>query len=217
MPDHPRSRGVYLNRIVGVFGVVGSSPLARGLLRSGVNAIGSGGIIPARAGFTRPVSRSSRQAADHPRSRGVYHPSGLFAVVRAGSSPLARGLRAKQYGERIDGGIIPARAGFTPPRPGSTPWAWDHPRSRGVYDVLVVLLCECRGSSPLARGLRSGPPPIAGLVGIIPARAGFTPLTDTFTGTQSDHPRSRGVYGREVRNTRFGKGSSPLARGLLGE
>ena len=51
-PDHPRSRGVYGEIRVPVIEGAGSSPLARGLLKSGIQTVWDSGIIPARAGFT---------------------------------------------------------------------------------------------------------------------------------------------------------------------
>ena len=70
--DHPRSRGVYFCMFCRGFRNPGSSPLARGL-RPRVPALGEPrGIIPARAGFTRPHGRVRRGPRDHPRSRGVY-------------------------------------------------------------------------------------------------------------------------------------------------
>ena len=51
--DHPRSRGVYSRSLVCDWLTVGSSPLARGLPRASMPRNHSGGIIPARAGFTR--------------------------------------------------------------------------------------------------------------------------------------------------------------------
>ena len=50
------------------------------------------------------------------------------------------------------------------------------------------------GSSPLARGLRGGVLDGARPVGIIPARAGFTPPMGVSGRERGDHPRSRGVY-----------------------
>ena len=50
----------------------GSSPLARGLRDWGASELTARGIIPARAGFTPAVARSTFSAEDHPRSRGVY-------------------------------------------------------------------------------------------------------------------------------------------------
>ena len=71
-------------------------------------------------------------------------------------------------------GIIPARAGFTRSRALTCTIRADHPRSRGVYphpDQRVRAPC---GSSPLARGLQGEEAAVEALVGIIPARAGFT-------------------------------------------
>ena len=51
-PDHPRSRGVYAPRLVGIISPHGSSPLARGLPWRWRAMSFSTGIIPARAGFT---------------------------------------------------------------------------------------------------------------------------------------------------------------------
>ena len=56
--DHPRSRGVYIDKRAGSEDKNGSSPLARGLpiyLNSDHFNIG---IIPARAGSTTAISRS---------------------------------------------------------------------------------------------------------------------------------------------------------------
>ena len=52
------------------------------------------------------------------------------------------------------------------------------------------------------------------MVGIIPARAGFTPVSIAAVGSSLDHPRSRGVYLPDRGGGRGGQGSSPLARGL---
>ena len=71
--DHPRSRGVYESRRLAISATKGSSPLARGLLLLERLSDGFQGIIPARAGFTCGSHRLMPAAADHPRSRGVYH------------------------------------------------------------------------------------------------------------------------------------------------
>ena len=70
--DHPRSRGVYERPLPYGQPRVGSSPLARGLLRDSYKKLPMKGIIPARAGFTTATSRSRWSSRDHPRSRGVY-------------------------------------------------------------------------------------------------------------------------------------------------
>ena len=173
---------------------VGSSPLARGLRRGPADRPGEGGIIPARAGFTL-------SAPDAPE-------------VEPGSSPLARGLRHLGFAASDGPWIIPARAGFTRTGcPRSCPPA-DHPRSRGVYFLLVLNWMSTPGSSPLARGLPMSPSYTPRVPGIIPARAGFTPRCPQNARQCGDHPRSRGVYGRSRPTSWSLRGSSPLARGL---
>ena len=71
-----------------------------------------------------------------------------------GSSPLARGLRVAQGIVSITARIIPARAGFTGPFLYVVLNLSDHPRSRGVYLVCLIVFDCVWGSSPLARGLR---------------------------------------------------------------
>ena len=171
-------------------------------------------IIPARAGFTGGESDCNAAMRDHPRSRGVYIIKDVNNTVDKGSSPLARGLRTALSRVIFHSGIIPARAGFTMTR-GSSPAATkDHPRSRGVYAVSYPKGSVCRGSSPLARGLRRSIAPTMRRPGIIPARAGFTRSRHRTATIWPDHPRSRGVYTSVTTCPRRHGGSSPLARGL---
>ena len=131
-----------------------------------------------------------------------------------GSSPLARGLRVLVLALLGLAGIIPARAGFTPPGRWTPGRMRDHPRSRGVYPLHPVGGGDPPGSSPLARGLPDIGVSINGWSGIIPARAGFTRHRGVDQRLVRDHPRSRGVYigwGSDFAST---MGSSPLARGL---
>ena len=179
LPDHPRSRGVYSSPFIVLLTAVGSSPLARGLLKYLSDRLAEAGIIPARAGFTCPGPRGAGGRRDHPRSRGVYQLEWEEMSPAQGSSPLARGLRRdSDHGYRTDW-IIPARAGFTRSGSRASRAPTDHPRSRGVYVVDDRGRGPRPGSSPLARGLRG-----CGCVwcvdsGIIPARAGFTVVTLT--------------------------------------
>mgnify|MGYP001005409779 CR=1 FL=1 len=177
-------------------GASGSSPLARGLPGLRARVRGMRGIIPARAGFTAGRVLRRRVREDHPRSRGVYMTRCPPPSQWEGSSPLARGLPLAGGLHAPHHRIIPARAGFTPPRGWAAGAARDHPRSRGVYDVDSVGLGIGEGSSPLARGLLEvgeHPPPGGG---IIPARAGFTSGPGDGHDQRTDHPRSRGVYRR---------------------
>ena len=173
----------------------GSSPLARGLLLAS--------------------APSCCEEQDHPRSRGVYPWPTCRLLSWTGSSPLARGLPLLSSAIIAQLGIIPARAGFTVTVDSAGEPSTDHPRSRGVYKDRTGRERREFGSSPLARGLHGshGSPP--GLLGIIPARAGFTTTCRCRSGPHGDHPRSRGVY-RPVGVIGLAlSGSSPLARGLL--
>ena len=174
LQDHPRSRGVYRSGSIRSAGVRGSSPLARGLRAVAGSVVTTVRIIPARAGFTAGQRPWRLARPDHPRSRGVY-------VQGRGMVPGT-------------GGIIPARAGFTGQAVRSRVRRPDHPRSRGVYFLSAAVAGVDVGSSPLARGLPLLQSPQPPRLGIIPARAGFTP-------NQEDEARAV-------------LGSSPLARGL---
>ena len=172
----------------------GSSPLARGLRERGPSGLIGGGIIPARAGFTRVKHLRDFSSGDHPRSRGVYARPASGADRGRGSSPLARGLQAEEFLIILDPRIIPARAGFTLHHPALFLLTRDHPRSRGVYMAITVPSNARTGSSPLARGLPRRGSRTPGPVGIIPARAGFTLRGAGGGAGRGDHPRSRGVY-----------------------
>ena len=173
-------------------------------------------IIPARAGFTSCCCARAARVADHPRSRGVYGIDATAHQLRHGSSPLARGLPHHRDSAGRMRRIIPARAGFTLHVYVSARCRRDHPRSRGVYrDCPCPLPFPC-GSSPLARGLLGRIELVRDLLGIIPARAGFTVDGWALTLCLWDHPRSRGVYGAPGWGAAAKTGSSPLARGLRG-
>ena len=172
--DHPRSRGVYRMGPVRRRCACGSSPLARGLQRGAAHHPGDRRIIPARAGFTLLHHLRFRKGRDHPRSRGVYPRRSRQVLNSPGSSPLARGLPRPGGARRPAGGIIPARAGFTPGLTQVLNAAGDHPRSRGVYARGHRPPLSRAGSSPLARGLLACHAIEMDVPEIIPARAGFT-------------------------------------------
>ena len=133
-----------------------------------------------------------------------------------GSSPHARGLRGLSEAVIPRDGIIPARAGFTPPAAtGRGPFR-DHPRTRGVYDDPGHAHAIWAGSSPHARGLPQGVRLPDRPERIIPARAGFTHLSKEISYGARDHPRTRGVYRPALRRKVMGGGSSPHTRGLQG-
>ena len=131
--DHPRSRGVYHRLAQDDPAGRGSSLLARGLRQGHGPGAHDRRIIPARAGFTRPLLVEEGECGDHPRSRGVYRPLMADHLDSPGSSPLARGLRQTHRPTPDLFRIIPARAGFTGADRREPALRGDHPRSRGVY------------------------------------------------------------------------------------
>ena len=182
------------------------------------------------------MNKSVQTAQDHPRSRGVYAATPRMAARIVGSSPLARGLPFHAVADGDPVRIIPARAGFTGHTTTPVPVTADHPRSRGVYRLTIVISPHKTGSSPLARGLQRARHRARPRGRIIPARAGFTrgrrnsPAAEkdhprsrgvyliarpTINDIAVDHPRSRGVYPGVLGLLRLWGGSSPLARGLL--
>ena len=212
--DHPRSRGEYSGFPCFRGGVVGSSPLSRGIPEFALGCGAEQGIIPALAGNTPRRGNPTGPARDHPRSRGEYTFAERVVAARGGSSPLSRGIRSlsKPDGDQV--GIIPALAGNTSREVGSSPRVEDHPRSRGEYVNPSGRDGLLKGSSPLSRGIlrRSAWP--TGLPRIIPALAGNTAMYSRTRAWSPDHPRSRGEYiWRDPFCTDM-QGSSPLSRGI---
>ena len=157
--DHPRTRGVYSSPKRLPSKSPGSSPHTRGLQAASGEITGPIGIIPAHAGFTRqgrnrylplsdhPRTRGvyctmiplARGTPDHPRTRGVYWHAVADVLSWVGSSPHTRGLQLPDYYEVIRMGIIPAHAGFTACFIWSKSIGWDHPRTRGVYSLFLII------------------------------------------------------------------------------
>ena len=94
----------------------------------------------------------------------------------------------------VGAGIIPALAGNTTGPRADIYANWDHPRSRGEYDLASGGSASFPGSSPLSRGIRDNLIEYKNIVGIIPALAGNTDLWGNVLIVGQDHPRSRGEY-----------------------
>ena len=69
---HPRSRGEHMSFEQAATRRKGSSPLARGTLKPLVSFTVCRGLIPARAGNTKPNHQDPRRRRAHPRSRGEH-------------------------------------------------------------------------------------------------------------------------------------------------
>ncbi|SNV92125.1 Domain of uncharacterised function (DUF2825) [Corynebacterium urealyticum] len=210
---HPRWRGEHRRRITKPALPCGSSPLARGAptLRESIDV--APGLIPAGAGSTRGSKRARCAPPAHPRWRGEHSRVRIARALPAGSSPLARGALLQHHVDRRRGGLIPAGAGSTLPRPVRVSSPGAHPRWRGEHCWFLLWSSRLAGSSPLARGaLRVilQPPPHGGL---IPAGAGSTTATENSNSQPPAHPRWRGEHGFSAAMLPMYSGSSPLARG----
>ena len=137
--DHPRSRGVDGPAVGHRGDAGGSSPLARGRQRLTLDENDRGRIIPARAGSTRELSGAAAPLADHPRSRGVDASEKCVGRPIMGSSPLARGRRLPRTRASRKPRIIPARAGSTIRLRDFSHRLTDHPRSRGVDQIIRAI------------------------------------------------------------------------------
>ena len=169
--DHPRMRGEHCRELVSYTMWQGSSPHARGARPARHGDRDWPGIIPACAGSTR---LRVLQQGDHPRMRGEHQWHYTLPFGTQGSSPHARGARAR-----------PARR-TTCPR--------DHPRMRGEHRLACSMPIERQGSSPHARGALRDADGNRVNLGIIPACAGSTIQTDWYQNRARDHPRMRGEH-----------------------
>ena len=113
MTVHPRRRGEHAEKSAGTWGVVGSSPQARGTPKLYTATMSRCRFIPAGAGNTQALHRNYEQMPVHPRRRGEHRLRGFLRVAFFGSSPQARGTPPDRV--RVRGGrrFIPAGAGNT--------------------------------------------------------------------------------------------------------
>ena len=155
--DHPRMRGEHSKYPSTARSPPGSSPHARGALGVIVRCAGCEGIIPACAGSTTHRRCDQTRRGDHPRMRGEHSYAGAEGRHLWGSSPHARGAHLDDQGVLDVQRIIPACAGSTTRRRGTTCHRRDHPRMRGEHPTDNSTALTATGSSPHARGaLRGG-------------------------------------------------------------
>ena len=156
--------------------MLGSSPLARGTPHFAACDRWCRGLIPARAGNTEPGLWIVQASGAHPRSRGEHGFIAALASSEQGSSPLARGTLFTGEVKMCHAGLIPARAGNTRARARAGRRNGAHPRSRGEHSGESTRPVADEGSSPLARGTLVRPVWDGIQSGLIPARAGNTPV-----------------------------------------
>ena len=134
--------------------LLGSPPLARGILNVRCHLHHNVGITPACAGNTGKLMIRFCLIWDHPRLRGEYFIYSLYCFLFLGSPPLARRILYSDGLTRLFDGITPACAGNTELKHYSENRKRDHPRLRGEYSCIFNCNGAGRGSPPLARGIQ---------------------------------------------------------------
>ncbi len=130
---HPRLRGDHAVWPADTPTIGGSSPPARGPLRSVRLAAFPSGLIPACAGTTRMIFDHEITTGAHPRLRGDHVFLPWCGVDAEGSSPPARGPPLGFSHASGSLGLIPACAGTTLSSPASDTGRSAHPRLRGDH------------------------------------------------------------------------------------
>ncbi len=193
--------------------VFGSSPRARGTLRSWQGQIRTLRFIPASAGNTFHLAMLVAKASVHPRERGEHILVDAGELTNVGSSPRARGTPECPGLAHRHQRFIPASAGNTFGKKSANPGKSVHPRERGEHLDDTIDDATDAGSSPRARGTR----PVGDLGRhwhrFIPASAGNTRWRGCLTKRGSVHPRERGEHLQNYVSELRTRGSSPRARG----
>ena len=111
-----------------------------------------------------------------------------------GSPPLARGIPHCGYLRSRDIRITPACAGNTFSHRTDRGSRRDHPRLRGEYFGVPIVIVSVKGSPPLARGILFLSNFFGSVSRITPACAGNTLIWIRRWMRGKDHPRLRGEY-----------------------
>ena len=171
------------------------------------------GLIPARAGKTRPGHQRRTLPPAHPRACGENGGDDHGVPGLEGSSPRVRGKPVPILGSPHPRRLIPARAGKTPallrrggPRPA-------HPRACGENGGHWPGPSRHVGSSPRVRGKPLGFQPLEQRARLIPARAGKTFLIPRLFLEPWAHPRACGENNLASSISLVKPGSSPRVRG----
>ena len=151
-PDHPRVRGEHHREPRRAKRRAGSSPRARGTQLEQITPELVTRIIPACAGNTCDRDGRDCTGADHPRVRGEHPGPNVSSDHATGSSPRARGTRARRMRSVECSRIIPACAGNTLTSRTGREVEADHPRVRGEHPTVTEPMAQAGGSSPRARG-----------------------------------------------------------------
>ena len=149
----------------------------------------------------------------HPRAGGENTATLIRADDKTGSSPRGRGKLHPIPDPDNGRGLIPARAGKTNHPTGRGSVRRAHPRAGGENAYLRKILMNASGSSPRGRGKRRSGYQIHYAGGLIPARAGKTPLLASSRTRKRAHPRAGGENSDPAYGRALSMGSSPRGRG----
>ncbi len=211
--DHPRGCGEKWGLVLGVSGVLGSSPRVRGKGSIRKRQTLSFGIIPAGAGKRPRTHRAPRRDGDHPRGCGEKSQKGTKPLAISGSSPRVRGKDFRDYRDAMRTGIIPAGAGKSLAFVSCGGSQGDHPRGCGEKAGQSLALLREQGSSPRVRGKGDARGGTRYTERIIPAGAGKSSQGRTVSRARRDHPRGCGEKAKGPRCRASSWGSSPRVRG----
>ena len=170
----------------------GSSPRGRGKRRHRPCRGRGGRLIPAWAGKTPLVPRTSIRPPAHPRVGGENQGLQDRRHSRCGSSPRGRGKRRVCAPGTGFPGLIPAWAGKTRRRVFRTGGYGAHPRVGGENPAATSTRLEPAGSSPRGRGKLTDRARLRGCGGLIPAWAGKTCPRRAHSRPLAAHPRVGG-------------------------
>ena len=210
---HPRVRGERTSTPPAALTSSGSSPRARGTPLDVLRRRVAERFIPACAGNARCQGATLETPPVHPRVRGERRGTRRQRCRMIGSSPRARGTRAREDRERLAGRFIPACAGNAS-RPARGAGSGSvHPRVRGERGGRSAGPNRSDGSSPRARGTRRPACDPLQPRRFIPACAGNACSPISSTSATAVHPRVRGERVRRLVDAMATVGSSPRARG----
>ena len=128
---HPRLRGELFSEGLPAGVLCGSSPLARGTREHHLASFLTTRFIPACAGNSARFRRITQPISVHPRLRGELMIYVRPALIRFGSSPLARGTPSRTLRRKPSIRFIPACAGNSISDGPSIVVDTVHPRLRG--------------------------------------------------------------------------------------
>ena len=177
----------------------------------------SAGSSPHARGTHPRMPRRPTRSPVHPRMRGERNVRNLVGRHVHGSSPHARGTLTSVPANGRNTRFIPACAGNAQSRTGGERESSVHPRMRGERQWMHAAALALDGSSPHARGTPSRRLPGVLLGRFIPACAGNALCAEVVHRLRPVHPRMRGERTAWMHPSIDITGSSPHARGTLGE